>query len=97
MTKLTLIERRLRITTGLILAIYIVVHLSNHTLGLVSLEAMESMRKFVTPFWRSWVGGLLIYTSLLTHFGLARPVDCPTARGPCSSDLGCTGINGFRH
>lgn len=71
MTKLTLIERRLRITTGLILAIYIVIHLSNHTLGLVSLEAMESMRMFVTPFWRSWVGGLLIYTSLLTHFGLA--------------------------
>ena len=71
MTKLTLIERRLRITTGLILSIYIIVHLSNHTLGLVSLEAMESMRKFVTPFWRSWVGGLLIYTSLLTHFGLA--------------------------
>jgi adenylate cyclase len=46
MTKLTLIERRLRITTGLILAIYIVIHLSNHTLGLISLEAMESMRKF---------------------------------------------------
>lgn len=71
MTKLTLIERRLRITTGLILATYIIVHLSNHTLGLVSLEAMESMRKVVTLFWRSWFGGLLIYGSLLTHFGLA--------------------------
>ncbi|MCH7880553.1 MAG: adenylate/guanylate cyclase domain-containing protein [Proteobacteria bacterium] len=71
MTKLTLIERRLRITTGLILATYITIHLSNHALGLISLEAMEAMRKFVTPFWRSWVGGLLIYTSLLTHFGLA--------------------------
>ncbi len=71
MAKLTLIERRLRIITGLILATYIVLHLSNHALGLVSLEAMESMRKFVTPFWRSWVGGLLIYGSLLTHFGLA--------------------------
>ena len=71
MTKLTLIERRLRITTGLILATYIIVHLSNHTLGLVSLEAMESMRKVVTQFWRSWLGGLLIYGSLLTHFGLA--------------------------
>jgi adenylate cyclase len=71
MTRLTLIERRLRITTGLILATYIVIHLSNHTLGLISLEAMESMRKFVTPFWRSWIGGLLIYGSLLTHFGLA--------------------------
>jgi adenylate cyclase len=55
----------------LILATYIVIHLSNHTLGLISLEAMESMRKFVTPFWRSWIGGLLIYGSLLTHFGLA--------------------------
>jgi adenylate cyclase len=71
MTRLTLIERRLRIITGLILATYIIIHLSNHALGLVSLEAMESMRKFVTPFWRSWVGGLLIYGSLLTHFGLA--------------------------
>lgn len=71
MTKLTLIERRLRITTGLVLSTYIIIHLSNHTLGLVSLEAMESMRKFVTPFWRSWFGGLLIYSSLLTHFGLA--------------------------
>jgi adenylate cyclase len=71
MTKLSLIERRLRITTGLILATYIVIHLSNHTLGLISLEAMEAMRKFVTQFWRSWIGGLLIYGSLLTHFGLA--------------------------
>ncbi len=71
MTKLSLIERRLRITTGLILATYIVIHLSNHTLGLISLEAMEVMRKFVTQFWRSWIGGLLIYGSLLTHFGLA--------------------------
>ena len=71
MTKLTLIERRLRITTGLILAIYIIIHLSNHALGLASLEAMESMRKFVTPFWRSPVGGLLIYSSLLIHFWLA--------------------------
>ena len=71
MTKLTLIERRLRITTGLILSTYIIIHLSNHTLGLVSLEAMESMRKVVTPVWRSWFGGLLIYGSLLTHFALA--------------------------
>lgn len=71
MKYLTLFERRLRITTGLILACYITIHLSNHILGLVSLEAMENMRKFVAPFWRSWFGGLLIYGSLLTHFALA--------------------------
>ena len=71
MTRLTLIERRLRIITGVILAIYIFQHLINHSLGLVSLEVMESMRQLVTPFWRSWPGGFLIYGSLLTHFSLA--------------------------
>jgi adenylate cyclase len=71
MAKLTLIERRLRITTGLILATYIFFHLSNHSLGLISLEAMESMRKFVTPFWRSWPGGVLLYGSIIIHAGLA--------------------------
>lgn len=71
MTKLSLLERRLRIVTGLILSVYIISHLFNHSLGLVSLDAMETMRKLVTPFWRSWFGGLLIYGSLLTHFALA--------------------------
>ena len=71
MARLSLTERRLRITTGLILATYITIHLSNHMLGLISLDAMESMREVVTPFWRSWVGAVLIYGSLLTHFGLA--------------------------
>ena len=70
-TKLTLIERRLRIITGLILATYITIHLSNHALGLISLGAMEAMRQFVTPFWRSWPGSLLLYSSILIHSGLA--------------------------
>lgn len=71
MTRLTLLERRLRIVTGMILSVYIVFHLFNHSLGLISLDAMEAMRKVVTPFWRSWLGGLLIYGSLLTHLVLA--------------------------
>jgi adenylate cyclase len=70
-TRLTLVERRLRIITGLILATYITIHLSNHALGLISLEAMEAMRQFVTPFWRSWPGSLLLYSSILIHAGLA--------------------------
>jgi adenylate cyclase len=69
--KLTLFERRLRITTGLILSVYIIVHLTNHALGLISLDAMEAMRKLVTPFFRSIPGGLLIYGSLLSHLVLA--------------------------
>ena len=68
---LTLLERRLRIITGIILSVYIIIHLSNHALGLISLDAMEAMRKLVTPFWRSIPGGILLYGSLLTHLGLA--------------------------
>ena len=71
MAKLSLIERRLRISTGLILASYILIHLTNHSLGLISLEAMEVMRRFVTPFWRSWPGGVLLYGSIIIHSGLA--------------------------
>ena len=71
MVKLSLIERRLRISTGLILASYILIHLTNHILGLISLEAMEVMRRFVTPFWRSWPGGVLLYGSIIIHSGLA--------------------------
>ena len=71
MIKASLLERRLRITTGVILSVYITLHLSNHALGLVSLEAMEAMREPLVAIWRSWIGFALIYGSLLTHFGLA--------------------------
>ncbi len=71
MIRLTLLERRLRIATGMVLAFYIAVHLTNHSLGLVSLDAMEAMRRVVTPFWRSAFGSVLLYGSLLTHFALA--------------------------
>jgi hypothetical protein len=37
--RLILLERRLRIITGIILSVYIIIHLSNHALGRVSLDA----------------------------------------------------------
>lgn len=68
MTQATLFERRLRITTGLILATYIILHLSNHSIGLISLGAMDSARIVLTSFWRSNIGQFLLYGSLITHF-----------------------------
>jgi len=64
----TLFERRLRMITGLILATYLILHLTNHSLGLISLDAMERMREVITVFWRSIFGGALLYGSLITHF-----------------------------
>ena len=63
--------RRLRLTTGLVLFAYVTTHLLNHALGLISLEAMEAGRRWFLAFWRSPLGSLVLYGSLLTHVALA--------------------------
>ena len=63
--------RLVRLVTGLIVALFVVGHFSNHSLGVVSIEAMDRMRAMGAMWWRSPVGTVLLYGSLLTHFGLA--------------------------
>jgi adenylate cyclase len=63
--------RRLRLLTGLVLFAYVTTHLLNHALGLVSLDAMEAGRVWFLGVWRSPLGSLVLYGSLLTHVGLA--------------------------
>ena len=65
------IERRLRLLTGLVIAAYVAGHFLNHSLGIVSLEAMEGLRRPLAAWWRSPPGTVLLYGSLLTHFALA--------------------------
>ena len=60
--------RWLRLSTGLVLATYIILHLLNLALGLLSIGAMEGFRKAVTEIWYHPVGGILLYFSFLTHF-----------------------------
>ena len=40
-----LVERRLRLWSGLLIAAYVVLHLANHAFGLISIEAMERARE----------------------------------------------------
>jgi adenylate cyclase len=63
--------RLVRLVTGLIVALFVVGHFSNHALGVVSFEAMDRMRAMGAAWWRSPVGTVLLYGSLVTHFGLA--------------------------
>jgi adenylate cyclase len=63
--------RRLRLLTGLVLFAYVTTHLANHSLGLVSLGAMEAGRVWFLALWRNPVGSLLLYGSLVTHVALA--------------------------
>jgi len=64
-------ERRLRLGTGLVLALYVVQHLLNHSLGIVGFEAMEAWRRALSPVWDQPVIMLLLHGSLWTHIVLA--------------------------
>jgi len=63
--------RRTRIVTGLVLFTYLATHLLNHSLGLISLDAMEAGREWFLALWRNPLSTALLYGSLLTHFTLA--------------------------
>jgi adenylate cyclase len=63
--------RLLRLVTGLVIASFVVGHFLNHSLGVVSIEAMDRLRFVLASWWRSPVGTFFLYGSLLTHFILA--------------------------
>jgi adenylate cyclase len=63
--------RLLRLITGLAIASFVVGHFLNHSLGVVSIEAMDRLRLVLASWWRSPAGTFLLYGSLLTHFALA--------------------------
>jgi adenylate cyclase len=53
--------------TGLVIGLYVTMHLSNHALGLISLHAQEAVRPWVMALWHSPPGQALLYGSLSTH------------------------------
>ncbi len=61
----------LRLYSGLVLFIFVLVHLSNHALGVISLEAMEAGRAYSIAPWRTVPGTVLLLGALLVHAGLA--------------------------
>jgi len=63
--------RRLHLTTGLILATYVFLHLLNIAVGLFSVTAMEAVCEVHNWIWVSEVGSAVLLATLLTHFGFA--------------------------
>ncbi|HEY5724977.1 MAG TPA: adenylate/guanylate cyclase domain-containing protein, partial [Methylomirabilota bacterium] len=64
------LSRRVRLWGGLTLFSYVLLHLSNHALGLISLGAMEQGLTWALLLWRSPPGMVLLYSALITHLGL---------------------------
>ena len=63
--------RRIRLAAALVLLTYVVLHFSNHALGLISLAAMEAGRWWFLALWRSWPGTLALYSAITLHGILA--------------------------
>ncbi len=62
---------RLRLWSGYVLFIYVVTHLLNHALGLISLRVLEAGRHWFAAIWSNPVGLTALYGAMLVHFLLA--------------------------
>src|SRR6516162_5800313 len=63
--------RRLRLGSGLVMLAYVTMHLLNHAMGLLSLQAMEDALGYVVWIWSNPPAQTLLYGSFLVHYGLA--------------------------
>ncbi len=63
-------RRAIRIWSGLFLLAFVTSHLINLSLGLISIEAMDSARPYLSGFWTGPFTGILLSASLISHFFL---------------------------
>src|SRR2546425_7524175 len=63
--------RRVRLGAAFVLLTYLILHFSNHALGLISLDAMEAGRRWFLAIWRNPLGTLALYGAITVHGGLA--------------------------
>lgn len=62
---------RLRTVTGLVLALFVVLHLLNHSAGLISVETMEGLRRLNALLWQNPLGTAALYGALSMHLCVA--------------------------
>ena len=62
---------RVRLWSGYVLFFYVVTHLLNHALGLISLRVLEAGRVWFVAIWHNPIGQTALYGALFTHFFLA--------------------------
>lgn len=58
---------RLRLYSGLTLMLFLSMHLINHSLGLISLQALDAGRDIFVAIWRSPPGSILLLSALIIH------------------------------
>lgn len=64
-------ERSMRLWSGIVLMIFVTTHLLNHAVGILGVDAMQTVQVWRVAVWRSWPGTVLLYGAALVHVGLA--------------------------
>ncbi|MFF0923132.1 adenylate/guanylate cyclase domain-containing protein [Rhizobium leguminosarum] len=62
--------RRARLGSGLVIFIFVLLHLSNHAIGLVSVAAADKAAHLFLAIWRNPLGTAIFYSSVLIHIAL---------------------------
>lgn len=77
---------RLRLTSGLILFVFVLGHFLNLGLGLISVSVMEAVEYYRWWVWHTWIGTILLYGAFGVHIlaGLWKLVWRATWRMPLS-------------
>jgi adenylate cyclase len=70
-SKLPVSRRDLRLTSGVVMLLYLASHLANHALGLVSLDTAEVVLAGVVEFWRNPIVTVVLYGAAGVHVALA--------------------------
>ena len=64
--------RRIHLISGLVMLVYVTMHLTNHALGLISIEAMEwGLARVVLPIWSLPPMRAALYGAFVAHYALA--------------------------
>ena len=66
-----MIQKRLRLFTGLVMATFVIFHLINASLGIASISVMEAMGSVLITIWGSIPGMTLLLGSITIHVTLA--------------------------
>ena len=68
---LSISRRDLRLTSGVVMLLYLASHLANHALGLISLDTAEVVLGSVVRFWRNPTVTVVLYGAAGFHVALA--------------------------
>jgi len=64
-------QRDLRLLSGIVMLIYIAVHLANHALGLISLDVAEAGLRVAVSIWHTVPLTVVLYCAAASHVVLA--------------------------